>query len=535
MITKKRRFVAAAFAAAAVVTSLGTVSGAANADNASAINRKRDPFSSATKFCVKDTKKYSPKAIADGTKGYSETEINVGSLITDFNTLKKLGRTTPNLDYPALQQTFIDYVNNECGGVRGRKVVLTYPTISLAPATIAQQGQELWTKVQPVAGYSTTGNAGAPVEYLVKERGVTWFGSEGGDLALAKTGNFFTYSYPAEVGVKMLGDAIVKLKLLKSTDKVAIMGFASAAFDWTAAAKPVLAPFLKKAGVPDANIEWSTTSCLPNAAGATICTGINEAVAKYKAMGANKYIQIAVPPTNIIDYYKVYADAGWNFEVGYGTSLNNASSSDNQSHSVCVASLAACQSISKVHWIDTLITGPHRYATTKQWAKKDPFTAMCAKLVNDYTKNTKGVWSSDPTKVNTMNLAVDMNNQKGVFATCMYTRYMLQAIWRAGENPTRQEIGKAARSLGDMDGWFLADTNLRPGKNWTGGRTLFKKIAYVEEGGKALCPKTRGYQDMFDPDKGVKLAGCFVDDKAMNKKLAAAGGISINYTLAALK
>lgn len=507
----KRRYVAALLAAATLATTVGTSLTGASAARVSAVDRTNPFMPSEDKFCVKKGNVASTPLKSNPGMGYTDTEIKIGHMRSDLDKLIPYGIY---VDHGNMLETANLYANivNECGGIRGRKLVVIdkayHPAVPSQRDAIAQQ---LWDDHKPAAAFTTSGWTGPGVQFLVKDVKVPYITGEGGSLSLYRTGNYFSAaSYPAEVGVNALMDSLGAMKALKSTDVVGVI--APDTDGIAAGVKDLITSRLKKLGIKPQNIVFAQIICTGKASGQ--CAGKSEAAAAFKAAGVNAtngvYIPIAVGSTEILPVMETLASAGVDFRISYSTGLANAAG-DTQATTMCGkgATSAGCLGWLKTRFLDFSYAGPHRSMT-----KLPKFSQMC---IDEYNKRYG--------TANNMNTTLAANPVRvGMITTvCSYMRILVAGIWAAGDNPKRSDIAKGIRTLGDVDFRLGLSVTTRPGKPW------FPKELFWQKG-VVPCPATNGITDLVGPPgKQTPATACLFVDTEMNKIKGAK--VSVDYQL----
>jgi len=388
-----------------------------------------------------------PKAIDDGI---TDKEISVTNVRLDTEIIKKIGFAYDYGDAVDQVNTFVGLINDECGGIDGRKIVVhdilqPVPGLSGDPQL---QAQESCTKIvkdfNSIAAFSNTGIGDPLAQCVTGPNPVMYIGTYDFSEQDFKQshGRLFSFNHsPTDILTYAARALAPKLK----GKRVAVVT------DDTAPDPEIvqegLIKALKKAGVD------ATLDVLPCGDDPACASGIIPAVQRLKADGA-KVVFPLLSALALPAYLNEMVTQG--FKPGdvqfYNTSFQAQDSELVASHIADNGSKEAAALYDGA----TIISGGLEGDWRLPGYQPDKFNQMC----NDaYIANSKVVTEPyDPT--------IDDSNRiySVVAGHCAMVRLLARGIEAAGPNPTRAAIAKAIGRIGALETGAGTPATLKPGK-----------------------------------------------------------------------
>ena len=148
-------------------------------------DRSKDPFSSLTEFCTA----HPAAANRKSTDAASADSITIVNLRTKLEQLEKIGFALPLGDNNEMYRTFFTYINEKCGGIRGRKIDYKIVEVNSQSTTLDADRRAACIAVTedlkaPIA-VNSTGFAGTGLHYhLIPHAGQMPIGKRHEPLAL---------------------------------------------------------------------------------------------------------------------------------------------------------------------------------------------------------------------------------------------------------------------------------------------------------------------------------------------------------------
>ena len=402
-----------------------------SAEGASA---KKSRFTGTDAYCTPDTKSYSPKDVEDGI---TTDEVSITNVRLDVSLLKDIGFAFDYGNSVDQVNTFANFINDECGGIFGRNLVVNdilqpVPGLSGDPQL---QAQESCTKIaddyHSIAAFSYTGIGNPLGQCLTQQNDVIFmafsdFSDQ--DFKLSK-GRLFSYSM-AETTI-LTHAANLWAKQLKGKKIAVITDDVSP--NPEVVQEGLMKP-LKKIGAK-ATLDIITCGDDPSCA-----AGIIPGVQRLKENGA-KIVFPLLSPLALPAFLNEMVTQG--YEHGdvkfYNTSFQAQDSELVVSHIVDSGSEDAAALYDGANIVADALGGEWRL----DGYTPDPFNQMCNDL---YTANSKVITEPyDPLQDD------DARIFSSVSAACGMVRLLAQALEAAGPNPTRAAVAKAIAKIGHID------------------------------------------------------------------------------------
>lgn len=417
-------------------------------------DRSKDPFSSLTDFCKTNPAAANRKA----TDAVSADAITIVNLRTKLEQLEKIGFSLPLGDNNEMYRTFFTYINDKCGGIRGRKVNFQVVEVNSQSTTLDADRRAACIAATedlkaPIV-VNSTGFAGTGLECLTIEHDTIFITSTSGTDQITKDskGRMTSIAPTLSEYTKNLGDDLVKQGVLKGK-RIAVIYPDTPGYP--EAIKEGLIASLKKDGLNI--VQEDMIGCK---GGSACADGTPASVDK---LISNK-IDVLFPALNVVSlpgYLKEMATKGIkNGQIQMYQSNYNSQAGDLVSSKVVdFGGAEAAALYNGTIAIDTTSTGDYRAADFK----KSEWNTMCEKLYNENNKVGEK-----------FDLTVETeNSQAGAVASaCTFARLAARIVYLAGENPTKADLLKAKENIGPVDSNNQLPATFKPGK-LSGWNTLF--------------------------------------------------------------
>ena len=403
------------------------------ADFQASFNRNTDPFTSLDAFCMPHD------AAADRTdsmRGITADTIEVGHMRNQLEDAVALGFGIPVGDPKEMFELFIDVINEECGGIRGRQLELSLGEFSpldssaeaLTAACLAVTEDAASVIVMNSTGYNATGALCVAEEHesiMISTTGLAT------DVVERGEGRIISLQQSLGQASKNLVNKAVADGVLDGK-KIAVVYPDTPGIPEVAEGE--LIPALEAAGFAPAVTE--VIGC----EGGTVCAaGLVDVVAKMKSEG----VTAVFPPFNILSLPGLIQEmATQGFAPGDVTFLQssfNSQSGDLVSSKVAAnGGTAAAELYNGAYIVDSAYTGMHNVVDTVP-----SFNELC---IDAYTAagGNGGVkydyFSQEENTPSSM-----------VVTVCVQVRLMARILYNAGDNPTPESLAEAIKNLGPVD------------------------------------------------------------------------------------
>lgn len=409
-------------------------------------DRSKDPFSTLTDFC----KQHPAATSRRSTDAMSADSITIVNLRTKLEQLEAIGFSLPLGTNNEMYRVFFEYINEKCGGIRGRKinyqiveVIATGPTLDAERRAACIKATE---DLKAPIIVNSTGFAGTGLECLVLEHDSIFITSTSGEDRVTKESKGRMTSIAATLSeyTKFLGSDLVKQGALAGK-RVAVVYPDTPGYP--EAIKEGLIAELKKGGVNV--VQEDMIGCK---GGSTCTDGTPASVDKL----ISNRVDVLFPALNVVSlpqYIKEMATKGIkNGQIQMYQSNYNSQAGDLVSSKVIdFGGPDAAALYNGTIAIDPTPTGNFR-GTGFQ---KSAFNAMCEKI---YNENNKVGEKFDQ-------LVEEQNSQAGAVGTsCAFARLAARIVYLAGDNPTKADLLKAKENIGPVDASGMEPATFTPGK-----------------------------------------------------------------------
>lgn len=407
-----------------------------------------DPFSSLDEFCVS----HEPAAeLTDTDAGITAEAITLVHLRSRLEQLEGIGFAVPIGDPAAAFQAFADYVNENCGGVRGRQIDLQLVEVDAynpAEDIDALRNQACIQATEDVPGViimNSTGFSGTATLCIVEEHETAFISTQGNpdEFAERSGGRLLSLSPTFGEMVRWMASYAIDNGLLEG--KTIGVVAADTPGDAESVEQFLVEP-LREAGYNVAAFD------IIGCQGTTTCTqGIQESVTNMLDAG----VDVMFPGLNVVSLPQYLAEmVTQGFEPGdvqfFNSDFNSQAGELVSSKVVSFGGADAGALYNGAIIIDDADSGGFRSPDFEE----RPFNAMCYETVSAATGVEYDVL--DPNE----------NGPYGMIATiCAEMRAALRAIYAAGDNPTRVEIYDALANLGPIDSGSMIPWSFTTGKS----------------------------------------------------------------------
>lgn len=409
-------------------------------------DRSKDPFSSLTEFCTSNPAAANRKA----TDAVSADSIVIVNLRTKLEQLEKIGFALPLGDNNEMYRTFFTYINEKCGGIRGRKIDYKIVEVNSQSTTLDADRRAACIAVTedlkaPIA-VNSTGFAGTGLQCLTIEHDTIFITStsDTNQTTIDSKGRMTSIAPTLSEYTKNLGDDLVKQGTLTGK-RIAVVYPDTPGYP--EAIKEGLIASLKKAGLNI--VQEDMIGCK---GGSSCGDGTPASVDK---LISNK-IDVLFPALNVVSlpgYLKEMATKGIkNGQIQMYQSNYNSQAGDLVSSKIVdFGGDEAAVLYNGTIAIDTTPTGDYRGADFK----KSEWNTMCEKV---YSENNKVGEKFD--------LTIETENSQAgaVGSACAFARLAARIVYLAGDNPTRADLLKAKENIGAVDSNAQIPATFKPGK-----------------------------------------------------------------------
>ncbi len=403
------------------------------ADFQASFDRNSDPFTSLEALCLPH------EAAADRTdsmRGITADTIEVGHMRNKLEDAVALGFGIPVGDPHEMFELFIGYINEECGGIRGRQLELSLGEFSpldqsaeaLTSACLAVTEDAASVVVMNSTGYNATGALCVAEEHETVMIGGTGLAS---DIIERGEGRILSTQQTLGQASKNLVNKAVADGILDGT-KIAVVYPDTPGIPEVVEGE--LIPALDAAGFSPAVTE--VVGC----DGGTVCAaGLVEVVGKLKG----EEITAVFAPFNILSlpgFVQEMATQGFApGEVTFLQSNFNSQAGDLVSSKVAAnGGVAAAELYNGAYIVDSAYTGLHNVTDTVP-----PFNQMCLDTYAGAGGNGGAMYDYFS--------QVDNTPAGMVGSVCSQIRLMARILYHAGDNPTPESILEAIKNMGPID------------------------------------------------------------------------------------
>ena len=401
------------------------------ADFQASYDRGTDPFSSLDTFCAAHD---AAEGRTESMPGITADTIQIGHLRSTLEELANIGFGVEVGEPAKMFEAFVEIINSECGGIRGRQLLLeTAESSPLAPDTTAALTAaclRLTEDVNSVVVLNSTGFQGPAVFCVIEEHETSLITTQGLPDEFYDRGNgLLTTTDPAQ------SEALINLVIKADADGLLDGRTIGVVYPDTPGVgddMQLAADKLRELGYDV--VAEDEIGC----DGGTSCAGgVQDSVARMKSEG----VDALFPGLNILSlplYISEMVTQG--FEPGdvqfFNSSLNSQNGDLVSSKVAAFGGEAAAQLYNGTYIVDGSYTG--FYQTEEAFAP--PFNQMC---LDAYASQGGPAYDFfDPAE----------NTPSGMVSTvCSQMRTMARILYHAGDNPTTDSIREATANLGPID------------------------------------------------------------------------------------
>ncbi len=405
---------------------------------------RNHPFQSLDEFCLPHE---AAASLEDTDAGITATEISLVHLRSKLEDFESIGFGIPVGDPVDMFEVFVNKVNEDCGGVRGRQIKLELIEVEVLGAEVEAQRNaacvEATEDLNAVVIVNTTGFQGTAVLCIVEEHETAFITSQGvnSEWTDRAEGRMASNSPTLEESLQYLSQALIASGELEG--KVIGVVMPDVPGQPEAVQSALIEP-LEQAG-----LNVAVKSQIGCGGGTTCADGIPEAVTDMLSAG----VDVMFPTLNVVSLPGFISEmVTQGYQPGevqfYNSDFNSHAGDLVSSKVVSFGGEAAGLLYDGALIIDDANTGGIREPEQVDL----PFADMC-----HATYQAGGGEVFDP-------LDVSGSGYGMTVGVCSSLRIALRAIYDAGENPTRAEVYDAMQNLGPVDLGDMLPGSLAPGK-----------------------------------------------------------------------
>lgn len=450
------------------------------ADFQSTFDRGDHPFTQLDSFCLA----HAPATDRVETEaGIGADEISIVHIKSRLEDAIDIGFGIPVGDMNEMFRVYTDYINQECGGVRGRMIALETIEVSLfGPTTQDERNAACLQAVEDLDAVmivNSSGFQGSATLCIVEEKQTMFISTQGqpDEFMERSDGRLFSLSNTNSENLRFAALSLLDSGELAAGDIVGV-----AAPDTPGQPEDVeehLVEVLRDAGV---EVVFDVIRC----GGSTICTeGVAESVSNMRDSGITAFFNvmgILTAPGYIDEMVAQGFEPG---DVQFFATDFNSQASELVSGQIA-NSPASGELYDGAIIVDFRDTGLYR----ADGYQPTPFQEMCIAVYNE--NNTVGAthaWNDEGDSAYGMAVSV-----------CNIVRTAVRGIYDAGENPTRADIETAMNNLGPIDHSAMIPASITTGKGQMPDvvQTLdfsfpcTQPIPYLRANGDPVCITGRG-------------------------------------------
>ena len=414
------------------------------------------PFQSLDSFCLSHDAPDVERVATDD--GITADSISIVHLRTELEDLASIGFATPIGDPTKMFETFVWYVNNECGGVNGRMLDLSLVEVPATGSDVDALRNaaciEATEDRQGVLILNSSGFQGSANLCLVEDHYSAFISTQGQlqEWVDRGEGRLVTLSPTLDESGRFLIQRLLQTGELEGKTIGIVVPDTPGQQE---AAQAGLVDPLEEAGM-----EIAVLDVLGCAGGPTCTEGMSESVSNMLDEG----VDVLFPALNVISLPQYLAEmARQGFEPGditfYNSDFNSQAGNLVTSKIVEFGQTAAGELYNGTLIVDDADTA----AFIRPDYEETPFNKMCHDTYVEYHENAPGNEELDDPPHDPRDPA--QNSPYGMVATvCTEMRIALRALYDAGPNPTRDDIYSALENLGAIDSNNMLPFSIRPGK-----------------------------------------------------------------------
>ena len=400
------------------------------------------PFQSLDSFCTPHEAAASPEATEPGIEADT---IQVHQIRQQLENLIDIGFGVDVGDPTLMFDTYVNVINEECGGIRGRTLELgTTEYDPLSPDIEQATGAACVTATEDENAafiMSSTGLQGTATLCIAEEHNTPYIGTIGLESGFVERagGKLVSFDFTQDDALRYLVERIDATGDLEGKT-IGVIG-----------ADTPGQPDAVQAGLVDVLEDlghevavYDTIGC----SGQTQCTeGVSESVGDLKDAG----VDVLFPTLNILSlpgYVAEMVTQGYSpGDVQFYTSNFNTQSGDLVSSKVAAFGGEAAGALyNGAIVVDSAATS--NFQSDPEW----PVPAFNQLCIDTYAANGGEEFEYGGTVEGMLSVV------------CAEVRVMARAIYDAGDNPTRDSIGEALAALGPVDGNAMIPMSFGPDK-----------------------------------------------------------------------
>ncbi|MEQ8840138.1 MAG: hypothetical protein RIB98_04090 [Acidimicrobiales bacterium] len=442
-------------------------------------DRGDHPFTQVDQFCL------SHDAAADRVDtdtGITADSINVGHLRSRLEDAVEIGFGIPVGDPKEMFEVLVDYINTECGGIRGRQLNLGYAEADLLGAEVEASRNraclEMTEDQNNVIVMNSTGFQGSATLCIVEEQNTSFISTQGQTDEFMARGEdrLISMSATLEENLRFLAEDLIATGALEGKSLGVAAPNTPGQYE---AVETGLVQTLTDAGF---DVVFDELDC----AGGTSCVGgVPESVQNMIDADVDVFFNVL----NILSapgYINEMVTRG--FEPGdvqfYATDFNSQSGE-------LVSSQIANNPDAGALYDGAIIVD---FRSTGEFRDPDyvpnPFISECNRIYSEFSPSgTSHDW--------------DVSGETGysmVGSVCAIVRAMARAVYDAGDNPTIADIQASLANLGPIDNNTLTPASITPGKTQSADaiQTLDwaypceQPLPFTRDSGEPICITGRG-------------------------------------------
>lgn len=405
-------------------------------------DRGDHPFTQIDSFCLPHEAAVNRLTTDDGI---SADSIRVGHIRSRLEDLEGIGFGVPVGDPKEAFEVFVDYINEECGGIRGRMLDLGYAEAEvLGDVDVSRNAAclAMTEDHQSVIVMNSTGFQGSANLCLVEAQETIFISTQG------QPEEFMERSNDRLVSLSPTQEESLRFTLVDLLNSGELEGLtlgvaAPNTPGQVEAVEQGLVNPLREDGI---DIVFDVIDC----GGSIICVGgIPESVTNMVNAGVNGFFNVL----NVVSAPVYIAEmANQGFE--HGDVRFFASDFNTQTSELVAGQIANNVDAGNLYNGATIID----YRTTGEYRDPNyvpnPFLAGCNQLYADHSPTgTSHQWGTEGDSAYEM-----------VGSICGIVRIMARALYDAGDNPTLADVHEAMINLGPVDNNAMTPASIRPGK-----------------------------------------------------------------------
>ena len=406
-------------------------------------NRADDPFAQYDAVCLPHD---AAADRVDTDPGITADEVRIGHARSRLEDAVDIGFGIPVGDPKEMFEVFVDYINTECGGIRGRQINLGYAEADLLGAEVEASRNraclELTEDFNATIIMNSSGFQGSANLCIVEEQQTAFISTQGQTEEFMNRGEdrLISLSLTLEESLEFLVEDLLASGAL---DGHSIGTAAPNTPGQAEAVETGLVQPLRDAGF---DVVFDELDC----AGSTICSGgVPESVQNMIDADVDVFINVM----NILTapgYLNEMVSRG--FEPGdvqfYATDFNS------QSSELVSGQIANNPPAGDLYNGAIIVDFRDTGAVRTPGYEPNPFSEECNRVYAENSPTGQSHAYDDPG-----DSAYGM-----VGSVCGIVRIAVRAIYAAGDNPTIADIQEALANLGPIDNNAMAPASLRPGK-----------------------------------------------------------------------